>query len=339
MGYQPAPQALFAQQATAPSPFMLQGDASANPASSVGANQALVQQVQAELAQQDITLSPEEVMSLMPQEATAAISQELAQSTTDLKASLEAQLPKRRTLLQNVVEIGAPMLVGTAVAAATSFLPGANLAIGAAAAAATAGLVNSQIQKGAFTDDYDPNRKVDGFELGVAMATSMIPGGVGSTAAKAVAGKLAVNGLTKGIMLKPGVDLTVRLATQGAITGGITGVGVQTARELHNGEAFTLGTVGRIAGAGIQGAGTGAVFAPVLGRVGTFGKHGAEAGPGNNHIQAGVGETATQFKTVVTSPVTATRWIYNKARSGNTLASPTTASAVAPRQQPLLYLR
>lgn len=291
-GYQPTPQPLFAQQATTASPFRLRGEASDNPASFLGANQALVDAVQQNLAQQGISLSTQDVLSLMPREA-AFVSQELGQSTSTFKAQLEAQRPKQRTLLQNVIEFGAPIIAGVG----TTFLTGGNVFLGAAAAAGTAGLINEQIQKGAFSDNYDPNRKIDQAEKWISVGTNLIPVGIGSAAGKVVAAQVA----KKGLLTSAAAQSTVQFATQGAIRGSIAGGGVQFAREVQNGEDLTSwDSVRRIAGASIQGAGTGAVFSAALGNVKplNFSKSAArpEASSSNNYVQATVGTTAQSAK-------------------------------------------
>jgi hypothetical protein len=334
MGYQPAPQALFAQQATAPSPFILQGDASANPAAFVGANQALVQQVQAELAQQGITLSPEEVMSLMPQEATAAISQELAQNTTDLKAQLEAQLPNRRNWLQTATEVVLPTAVGFGVAVLTAPLGPGAVALGAAAAAATAGVTNVAIQKGALSNKgFDWNRKVDKFELGTSVALSALPlGGIGSGA-----GKLALNTVGKKVTSEVG-KAAIQYGAQGTVRGALIGGGVEFTRQAANGEqinlgrigasAFTGGVFGGVSGGALGAAGTKYVAMQnaklsadrqvSLPKYGTF----EEA---STTVSGGLNATGNAAKGVAMAPVNGARWAYGKVRGGT--STPATPAA------------
>jgi hypothetical protein len=294
--------------------------------------------VQQQLAAQGFNFSLEEINALMPQQAVQAIAFEQAQTCADLKAELEAQLPQRRNLLQNVIEIGAPILAGVG----TTFLTGGNVFLGMAAAAGTAGFVNERIQKGAFGGNYDPNRKIDQTEKWIAIGTNLIPMGVGSVAGKVVAGQLAKHTLTKGLMQHAAAQATVQFATQGAIRGGITGVGVQTAREVQNGEDFTWGTVGRIAGAGVTSAGTGAVFSAGAGHLAplVIGKGASKVAvsPSNNYIQAGVRSTASSAKASATAawqaPGNAVNKVKNKFSSGGTTPAAPAAAPTAPAASP-----
>jgi hypothetical protein len=325
MGYQPQ-QALFAQQATA-LPFVLQGDASFNPAAATGAQVGMAESIQQQLAQQGVALPLEEIVARMPQEATVAIAQEQAQTTTNLKAELEAELPRRRNWLQTAAEVVLPTAVGFAVGALTSFAPGVNVALGVAASTATAALLNTAVQKGALSNQgFDWNRKVDGLELLTTTALSALPlGGIGNGA-----GKLALNTVGKKVTNEIG-RAAIQYGAQGAYRGAIIGGGVEFTRQAANGEqinlgrigasAFTGGVFGGVSGGALGAAGTRYTLhkGTTLPQYGTF----KEA---STTVSGGLNATGNAAKGVAMAPVKAVQGAYNRVTGRGTTPTSTPAS-------------